>query len=728
MTSGLPGRLREGVAAWVGRSVANRVALVGATLTAVFVLFAGSASFLVTRAFVMNGARTNLSARASLVAERVQGALRAVETDVGGLARSSLVANGLVDSSGRSAYLRPFLRDHAMPAESVYRLGLADHRGRVVASNDDSAPSYGGRTWWRPLLEDGLPHAEILAVAEPTLLLAYPVVYPGTGQPEGALVLELPLRRVLEWSASELPPEHAVEFRSRGVPIFSALPPRGPAHAPGSGPALLEAREVIEPDLDEADLSLSVVVTTPRHEALRSLVWLGLIHALGGAIALGAASWVAYRSSWWLMRPIIQLSRSAEAIAHGGCTGEVRFEVQGEDEPAQLGRTLQVMLDRLRSAHTGLEARVAERTLRLELAESRLRAILDHMLDGLVTLDEAGRIESFNRAAEQIFGWRADEVVGRDVGLLMPAPHAGAHAGYVQRYLAGGAPRVIGIGRELEGLRRDGRSFPMELQVSELQHQGRRIFVGIVRDITERRKVERMKSEFVSVVSHELRTPLTSIRGALGLVAGGASGAVPEGAGQLLRIAQENSVRLTKLIDDLLDVQRIEAGAMRLSLAPAVLDEMLEQAVVLNQAFAARLQLAIAVQGPLPRVEVAVDASRFQQVMANLLSNACKFSPPGGEVQLAASCRGDRVRIEVRDRGPGIPADFRERIFGKFSQADASASRSGAGTGLGLAISKGLVERMAGTIGFAARDGGGTVFFVELPVLDAKVRRGALPG
>lgn len=717
-----PRRPSAVVARWVRRSVANRVAFLGALLAGIFVVFAGTASFFLTRGFVLQGVRSTLAGQASVVAERVEGTLGAVDDDVRGLAHNSLVVNALVDSSGRSAYLQPFLRDHGLPGSSAYVLRLVDHRGRVIASNDGSTSGYGSRAWWAAVLERGERHAELTVDPDPSLTLAYPVVYPGTGRAEGALVLELPLRPTLERAARDLPAEHSVRFLAAGRPLL-----RVPAAAPREPPAF-EATEPIHAERAVAELRLSVMVAAPRGAAFGLLARLGLTHALGGAVALAVAAWVVNKASRRLLAPLIQLSRAAEAIGSGRAQGEVGFEVQGEDEPAQLGRTLQHMLEHLQTAREGLEARVAERTQELELAESRLRAILDHMLDGLVTLDEQGRIESFSPAAERIFGWRAQDVVGCNAGVLMPEPHASAHQDYVKRAIVTGERRVVGIGRELEAVRRDGIRFPIELQVTEVHHRGRRLFVGIVRDITERRKVERMKNEFVSVVSHELRTPLTSIRGALGLVAGGAAGPVPASLEKLLRVALDNSLRLTRLIDDLLDVQRIEAGALRIALAPAPVAGLLEEAVALNQAFAHRLHLEIALAAAPPHAEVAVDAGRFQQVMSNLLSNACKFSPPGARVDVHAEVANGRVRIEVRDRGPGISEAFRDRIFQKFSQADASSSRSGAGTGLGLAITKGLVEGMHGEVGYLPRPEGGTTFFVELPLAQPRPDASGDPG
>ncbi|HEY9198146.1 MAG TPA: PAS domain S-box protein, partial [Gammaproteobacteria bacterium] len=239
---------------------------------------------------------------------------------------------------------------------------------------------------------------------------------------------------------------------------------------------------------------------------------------------------------------------------------------------------------------------------------------------------------------------------------------------------------------------------------------------GFIHDITERKRMERMKDEFVSTVSHELRTPLTSISGALGLLAGGAIGSLPEPARKMLDIANKNSQRLTHLINDLLDMEKLAAGKMSFDMQVQELMPLVEQALRDNQTYADRFGVRLILTGRADGVRVRVDALRLQQVLANLLSNAAKFSPEDGTVEIAVTRRDATVRVEVTDHGPGIPDAFRRYIFEKFSQADASTTRQRGGTGLGLAISKELMERMHGTVGFASEPGHGACFYFELPI------------
>ncbi len=196
----------------------------------------------------------------------------------------------------------------------------------------------------------------------------------------------------------------------------------------------------------------------------------------------------------------------------------------------------------------------------LRSSENRVRAVIDTVVDGIITIQRNGIIQTANPATASIFGYEIEEMLGRNVNMLMPEPYHNAHDDYLHNYLTTGDKKVIGIGREVTGQRKDGSTFPMELAVSEMDVNGERMFTGIVRDITERKRLERLKSEFVSTVSHELRTPLTSIRGALGLVLGKSAGELPDKARQMLEMAERNSERLTLLINDILDLEKIESG------------------------------------------------------------------------------------------------------------------------------------------------------------------------
>ncbi len=541
-----------------------------------------------------------------------------------------------------------------------------------------------------------------------------------------------------------------------------------------------------------------------------------------------------------------------------------------------------------------VELLVARREQELRETETRMTTIVDTVAEGIIAIDERGIVQSFNSAAETIFGISSREIVGRSVNPLIPEPDRSRHDGYLKSYLETGRKRVIGTRREVVGNRADGTEFPMEIAVSEATFAGRRLFIGIVRDITarkrneaallrrtslvnlmhqitvaandaerldeairicldmvcaythwpvghvyirrggnepsmesldvwhldaaekyapfreasnalhfppgvgmpgrvmvsgepewledvvahpdflraevaekvglktgfgvpvkigadvvavleffsgadvapdnlllqalthvgaqvgrvmERIKIDRLKKEFVSTVSHELRTPVTSIQGALGLIRGGAV-SVDKTQG-LVEIAHKNSERLVRLLNDILDVEKIEAGKMDFRFQPIPVRALLDEAVAANRSYGESYGVDMAIAGETPDAVVRGDEDRLMQVMANLLSNAVKFSPKGGMVEVRATLmetEPKRVRISVADQGPGIPVEFRARMFGKFAQADATDARRLGGTGLGLSIVKLIVERHGGAVGFETELGQGTTFNVDLPL------------
>lgn len=240
--------------------------------------------------------------------------------------------------------------------------------------------------------------------------------------------------------------------------------------------------------------------------------------------------------------------------------------------------------------------------------------------------------------------------------------------------------------------------------------------IGTVQDVTEHKQLELMKSGFVSTVSHELRTPLTAISGSLGLIMGGVLGEPPAAMKQMLTIAHQNTQRLTYLVNDLLDMEKLMAGKMYFDMQVQPLLPLIGSSLEANQSYGKQYQVSFVLTECADNIQVQVDSVRLQQVLANFLSNAAKFSPTGGQVEISVQTSGGMVRVEVSDQGSGIPAEFHKRIFQKFSQADTTDTRQKGGTGLGLAISKELIERMGGHIGFVSNAGLGSTFFFELPV------------
>jgi len=349
---------------------------------------------------------------------------------------------------------------------------------------------------------------------------------------------------------------------------------------------------------------------------------------------------------------------------------------------------------------------------------NRFKHILDNTLDMLFMFEpDSLQFIYLNKGATESMGYSAEEMLEMTPFQIKPLIPETKFRELIAPLFSG---EKQSLNLETLHRRKNGSEFPVEIFVQLVREvDGKGIFVAIVRDITERRKIDRLKNEFVSTVSHELRTPLTSIRGSLGLVAGGVAGEISAQAKGLIDIAYKNSERLVRLINDILDIEKIESGKMILDLKLHDLMSLVEHSIEDNhaygKAFGVKFKITAAMQG----VQVMVDEDRLMQVMANLLSNAAKFSPANSDVEIAV-CPGEfGVRITVTDKGSGIAEEFHSRIFQKFSQADSSDTRQKGGTGLGLSISKAIVEKMDGVIGFltgkATEAGVGSAFYFELP-------------
>jgi PAS domain S-box-containing protein len=351
-------------------------------------------------------------------------------------------------------------------------------------------------------------------------------------------------------------------------------------------------------------------------------------------------------------------------------------------------------------------------------SEARFRSALEDAPVGMALLDLDGCWLKVNAALCGYLGYSEAELLARDFQSVTHPDDLQADLDLVRKLVAG---ELKSYQLEKRYLHKDGHAVWGLLSVSLARNSadGSAYFISQIQDITDRKEMERLKSEFVATVSHELRTPLTSIRGSLGLVMGAMGEGIPERPARLLSIAHKNCERLILLINDILDLEKISSGSMRFKLSRERIASLVRQATEANQGFAGQYGVALAFADAAPACEAEVDAARLQQVLTNLLSNAAKFSPKGGVVRVAVSESAGRVRVSVSDQGPGVPPEFRARIFGRFSQADASATRGKGGTGLGLHISQQIVQRMGGGIGFESEPGRGATFWIELPCVNA---------
>jgi PAS domain S-box-containing protein len=350
-------------------------------------------------------------------------------------------------------------------------------------------------------------------------------------------------------------------------------------------------------------------------------------------------------------------------------------------------------------------------------SEARMRTLIESVPDGIVTISDQGLLESMNPAAESIFGRKAEELIGRHFNSLMPESQRDDYDDYVRAHLGLGNGKAIGFGLEITGQRKDGSEFPMELGISHMWLERRHLFIGIVRDISERRAIERMKNQFLATVNHELRTPLTSVLGSLGLLSEGIAGELSERGRSLLDITRNNVQRLVRLIGNILDMDDIQSGRMRMDFRPVVLGRLVEQAVEDQRALAAAAGVHVELRNDAPRGLVYADGERILQTLNHLLSNALKFSPRGGTLAVDLESANGWLCVTVADQGPGVPAEFHEQIFQPFSHAATGDADVRSGAGLGLSIARAIVEQHAGTIGYKPGPQSGARFYFELPEL-----------
>lgn len=468
------------------------------------------------------------------------------------------------------------------------------------------------------------------------------------------------------------------------------------------------------------------VVRAFRSERSDMIFFVADLFAIGLLIAWG--------TSRLITGPLVRLETAAATLNTKIARGEKpNLPKSSIAEYRSLTRTIEDMAGRLAesfqevtAARADLERQVRERTVEL----GRFKSTLDQTRDCVFMFDaDQFRFFYVNEGAILHIGHDRDALIGMNAHAIDPGTSRAGFERLVTPLIRGEQPWLL---FETHHRHRQGRLIPVEVFLQYVRDdeagtaagtEGR--FVAIVRDLSERRRVERMQSEFISTVSHELRTPVAALVGALKLLESGALKDKRAKADHLVRLANRNGERLHALVNDLLDLEKLTAGKMRFAFKVHALDTLITQAVESAQALGAERGITIEIESAIPDVRLLVDAGRFDQVLGNLLSNAVKFSPPEGRVVITARetvREADRmIRISVIDQGAGIPEAFHARIFEKFAQADSSNRRRTSGTGLGLAISRDIVERMGGAIDFETAEGAGSTFFFDLPVWGAPV-------
>ena len=409
-----------------------------------------------------------------------------------------------------------------------------------------------------------------------------------------------------------------------------------------------------------------------------------------------------------VFKPLEKAVKIARGVAAGDFTQQI--EVQSTDEIGQLMQALKDMNDSL-----------VKIIGQLRDSETFIRAMLKNLIEGIITINEYGVIGTFNSAAERIFGYTAAEAVEKNVSMLMPSPYHEAHDGYLAHYLQTGEKKIIGIGREVVGLRKDGTTFPMELAVIETRQGERSIFTGSVRDITERKQAEEQKARlifelestheelknFAYVVSHDLKAPLRAISALAGWLSHDYSDKFDEEGKEHMRLLIKRVYRMDNLINGILQYSRV--GQVKEKMIAVDLDQLVREVIDLLSPPA---NIVVSFENTLPTVMA--EPTRIEQVFQNLLSNAIKFmDKPHGEIRIACSLEDQNWKFVIADNGPGIELRHFERIFQLF-QTLVPRDRV-EGTGVGLSLVKKIVEMYGGKIWLESKVGEGSNFFFTLP-------------
>ena len=447
-----------------------------------------------------------------------------------------------------------------------------------------------------------------------------------------------------------------------------------------------------------------------RHEALigAGVAFLTIMALTGCVILL-------LQSRLW--NRLTRMTRQLDSIERG--ESSARIDVSMEDEVGRLGHAVNDLLDRVETERT------------------RWRSVIETAAEAIIIIDSMGSIRTFNPAAERMFGYEAADMIGRNVSMLMPSPHAEQHDDHIDRYLQTGNPNVVGHGREMVALRRNGEVFPIHIAVSRMSIDGDVYFTGLIRDISGQKRIEHelraqaealeaanaraleataAKSAFLANMSHEIRTPMTAILGYVDLLSDEAP--TEEQRDEYLDTVRANGQHLLRLINDILDLSKVEADRIEIERLEVSLSGLtLEvQKLVAPRALEKGLGLEFVAKGELPRT-IRTDPVRLRQILVNLVGNAIKFTESGGiEVYVRAGHHSGQpvLHFAVHDTGIGMTDDEIGRLFRPFTQGDASTTRRFGGTGLGLTISRRLAQLLGGDIEVESSPGLGSVFTVSI--------------
>jgi len=433
-------------------------------------------------------------------------------------------------------------------------------------------------------------------------------------------------------------------------------------------------------------------------QLIREAIWCGIM--LNILIAFWLAVYFARSTAARLNIVVDNTMRLASSLP-------LNPAISGRDEIAHLDQTFRAM---------AVELRIADEQQRA--VNERIKLIIDSIPIGLLIVLLDGTVEQVNPAAIKMFAASQQGLIGKSLNELFPADGEYSSDEVIQ-YLSQRKARVTVSDGDQQSFQRNatkynGDHFTTELLAAEFTSDaGQRLLIMAV-DVSDRRKLEKLKEEFLAMVSHDLKTPLTSLHGTLVLLLSGAVGDISKEANQMVRLAEDEVSRLSRLVIDLLDVARIDAGHMQLHLSLVPFDTIIKRAVNAVQSFAD--DHAVNIESKLTKLEVEVDGDRIVQVLVNLLTNAIKFSPADSKVFISVEQLENWLEVRVSDEGRGIPETHKESVFERFQQVEVADRARKGGTGLGLPICKNIIDQHHGTIGFESKVGKGSTFWFRLPI------------
>ena len=683
--------------------------------------------------------KQSLSSKAYHMTERLKMRLSYLHESIVNFSKSHFIINGVSHSGNRDVFLKKMV-EYFSREQSISGITLLDYAGNPIFSNLDTPSDYHKIYYLRPTLELG-EQLFRFSRNNKNLLMVSAIKHYET--PIGAVVVEIDMNDLFaRIRPSEKSFFYKLYSKDRLILSFNYLDQEDYIMFSCS----LSEKQV--PLLDQLDMRFELGLLKskyfkPVYKVISQLMILAMIFIL-------LAIYISRKLGNSLSHPILSM---VEKARQSDTKTEIRFSPAGTgDELEILAHALDNRDSQLREYRNNLEQQVTERTMklyemtrqleeeiherkmtsqRLEISETNLRTIIANVLDAIITIDENGVVETFNPAAEKIFGYDQSDIIGKNIKTLMPEPYQNEHDFYINQYIQTNEPRIIGIGREVTGKRKNGTIFPIDLSVSTTIREGKRIFVGVIRDITDRKKAElelkqakedaesanRAKSMFLANMSHEIRTPMNAIIGFSELLA---SLITDEKQINYLESIRVSGKTLLGLINDILDLSRIEAGKFQLQFEKVNLHTIFNeiQQVFNMKASAKQLEFILDIDPNLPK-RVQLDEIRFRQILFNLIGNAVKFTEKG-QVRLKVKSiisNKDQTKIDlhlfIEDTGIGIQQDQLVVIFESFVQQDGQSNRKYGGTGLGLAISKNLIEMMNGHIHVSSAEGKGTVFTIQ---------------